>query len=341
MNPAIYFRCFIAWSVSFPALLMPYSIRMGYIHFLSVLIHLPLKAFGKIAHFLLRELNIRPREIQIEKSAVSVPAPAEKKDTVCILYSGGTDSTCVTAMAARSFRNIHLLTFSEKATRNSPLPTRNIELLRNKYPETTFSSFHYDIDEMVRFLSFENYLERFRNHGPLILATCAYSSLSWHLSTIRHCRKNGITEVQDGLTRELMHFPGHMDEVIEEFRKLYAEYGIQYSNPVREWPVPPDQQFIDQVIVNSHAGEFFMGDKQRHGRKTTGQYLFDEGIFPTPDVKGSRWDFINQHECYPFALYNILAFWAYLPFETYSSYCRKIAGLIQEKIPVAKERYLK
>lgn len=336
----ILLRAAVAWLVAVPALFLPYGPRMSYINFLSVLIHLPLKIFGKVAHYLLEELNIRPREIPVEKSSVVIDAPASRKGKVCILYSGGSDSTCVAALAAKCFQEIHLLTFSEDATKNSPLPTKNTEYLRAKYPETKFVSFHYDIDRLVKELSYENYVGTFRKHGLLVLATCAYSSLSWHIRTIIHCREHGITEVQDGLTRELMHFPGHMDEVIEVFRKLYSSYGITYTNPVREWPVPPDQQFIDQVIVNSHASEFFLGDRNRSGRKTTGQFLYDEGIFPSPNVKGSRWDFLHQHECYPFALYNILTFWNFLAFEPYPVYCRKVAALVEDKAKAAAGKFL-
>ncbi len=340
MNPAVYLRLILAWMAALPALVMPYTLRMGYINFLSLMIHLPLKTFGKIAHYLLKELNIRPRQARVEKTPVTLPPVTEIKEKVCILYSGGSDSTCVAALATRSFREIDLLTFSEEATRKSPLPTKNTELLKARYPGTKFQSFHYDIDDKVRFLSYEQYIPGLKKHGLLVLATCAYSSLSWHLRTIEHCLKNNIQDVQDGQTRELMHFPGHMDEVIEEFRKMYASYGIRYTNPVREWPVPADQQFIDQVIVNSHASEFFLGDADKNGRKTTGQFLFDEGIFPSPNVKGSRWDFLNQHECYPFALYNILTFWNFLSFEPYPVYCQRVRALVADKIETAKKVYL-
>jgi hypothetical protein len=340
MNVAVYCRWTLAWLVAIPALAMPYSIRMGYIGFLSHVIHLPLKLFGRVAHFLLKELNIRPKQIPQEKSPILLSDTKNVSEKVCLLYSGGSDSTCVAALAARNAKSIHLLTFSEMATRNSPLPTENTNLLKARYPLTEFLSFHYDIDPMVRFFSYENYLTGLWKHGMLILATCAYSSLAWHVETIRHCRKQGITTVQDGLTRELMHFPGHMDEVIEEFRKLYASFGIAYTNPVREWQVPPDQQFIDQVIVNSHASEYFLGDTNRSGRKTTGQFLYSEGIFPSPNVKGSRWDFLHQHECYPFALYNILTFWHFLAFTSYPDYCQRVASLVSDKLKTAQKVYL-
>lgn len=334
------FRCILAWILAVPALVMPYRLRMGYVGFLSVMIHLPLKFFGRIAHYLLQELNIKPRQVPVERTPVTLPPVTGQKDAICILYSGGSDSTCAAALAARETKKIHLLTFSEHATRHSPLPTKNASLLSSRYPETSFESFHYDIDGHVRFLSYENLYGNLRQHGLLVLATCAFSSLSWHIRAIQHCREHGIHEVRDGLTRELMHFPGHMDEVIGEFRKLYASYGINYSNPVREWPVPPDHQFIDQVIVNSHASEFFLGDENKSGRKTTGQFLFDEGIFPAPNVKGSRWDFLHQHDCYPFALYNIITFWGFLPFVPYPDYCRRIAHLVSDKINVAKKEFL-
>ena len=126
-----------------------------------------------------------------------------------------------------------------------------------------------------------------------------------------------------------------MDDVVEQFRELYKKFGIIYENPVRNWPTPPDQQFIDKVIVNNHGGDFLLGDGVIQTRKTTGHYLFSIGLLPNVNVKGSSLDFKMQHDCYPFALYNILAFWGFLSFEPYEIYCHKMANLMADKISCA------
>jgi hypothetical protein len=170
-----------------------------------------------------------------------------------------------------------------------------------------------------------------------MLATCGFSSLSWHVRTVIYCLEHDIKLVADGLTKELVHFPGHMDEVIELLREFYKKFGIEYVNPVRSWGVPEDRQFVDQMIVNMHGGEFMLGDANTSSRKTTGQFLFREGFFPSPNVKGSKLDFSMQHDCYPFALYNIVAFWGFLSYCSYPEYCHRVARLMREKLEDAAE----
>lgn len=326
----------IVWAfvLCVPALLMPYRVRLAYTNFLAALAHAPFRAFGKLARFLMRRLMI-PMQPDVAAGAAPEPVTPEgvRGGRVAVLFSGGTDSTCVAALMAEKYAEVHLLTFHEYATRNSPIPTKNIERLRACFPATTFMSAVFSVDGLVRHFSYENYFVNLWNHGWYVLATCGFSSLAWHLRTILYCKQKGITHVVDGLTRELMHFPGHMDTVIREFVKLYERHGITYENPVREWMVPRDQQFIDRVIVNRHSD--FMPTHEEP--RTTGVYLYERGIFPSPNVKGSSFDRAMQHDCYPFTLYNIFAFWGNLSHMPYELFAERIAVLIREKIAVGED----
>lgn len=340
------FHSRIKWLFScvlcFVAILLPYRPRVAYIQGLSFLIHLPFKLFGKLGQFLLGKLNIVPKsdfsiDSTVDPSALNIEFQSNSRKTAVVLFSGGTDSTCATALIAEHFREIHLLTFYEHGTRFSPVPTKNVEILQAKFSQTQFICRVFSVDRLLRFFSYQDYFRHIRRHGRLVLATCGYSSLSWHVRTIAYCLENNISVVADGLTRELMHLPGHMDETITQIREFYKSYGIEYINPVRDWPVPEDQQFIDRLILNRHASDFFLGDQHTAQRKTTGRYLFEKGIFPSPNVKGSRLDFLMQHDCYPFALYNIIAFWGYLSLEPYAVFCQRIANLMIDKISVANQ----
>jgi hypothetical protein len=319
-----------------PALLMPYRMRAGYARAISAIVHSPFRAFGRLAQLLLDLLAIEPAP-QVSSSSpehfvVPDPEPAQS-DSVAILFSGGTDSTCVAARMAETHAQVHLLTFYEHATRSSTNPVGNVELLKAHFPKTSFVHHLFSVDALVRHFSYERYLRNVREHGLLMLATPGFSSLSWHTRTITYCMDHDITEVADGLTRELMHFPGHMDEVVEQIRLLYERFGIRYHNPVREWPTPRDQQFIDKVLVNRHEEFNFGGMAQE--RRTTGRYLFELGLFPSDNVKGSRFDQSMQHDCYPFGIYNVLAFWGRLTFEPYPLFCDKISNVMRKKIEEA------
>lgn len=245
-------------------------------------------------------------------------------------FSGGTDSTCAAALLAESYSEIHLLTFRERGTAASPAPTGNVERLSKHFPKTRFTHQLLSTDRLVRLISYDDYFGRLRRHGFFQLSTPGFSTLSWHLRAIVYAKENGIGVVADGLTRELMQFPGHRDEVIAEFRKLYARFGLRYENPVREWPVPRDQQFLDRLIVDRHG--FVLGDDQQLKRaaRTTGEHLHKIGLFPHPNVKGSKFDREMQHDCYPFVLYNMLVFWLYLPFQSEAALSARLQALFAE-----------
>jgi hypothetical protein len=249
-----------------------------------------------------------------------------------ILYSGGTDSTCVAALLAPHYDRLHLLTFRERGTRGAPSPQRNVEQLREKFGPERFSHYLIPIDTILQHISYDRYLGYVARHGFFMLSTCGFSSLSWHVRTIVYCLDHGIERVADGLTRELMHFPGHMDGVLKEIRALYASFSIDYSNPIREWDVPADQRFLDRLIIDPHG---FPPTAEPSGRplgKTSGRYLYEQGLMPHPNVKGSALDRSMQHACYPFVLFNIFAFWYYLSRHEYADYEQRMVRLFREKM---------
>jgi hypothetical protein len=134
------------------------------------------------------------------------------------------------------------------------------------------------------------------------------------------------------MTRELMHFPGHMESIVQLFKELYQRFGIQFASPVRDWDTPVDQQFVDRLIVDQH-GYLFPSEKSKsQARKTTGQYLFDKGFFDHPNIKGSPKDQSMQQDCYPFVLYNIMVFWMYFYFFSYEEFVDKVTRLMKQKV---------
>lgn len=253
-------------------------------------------------------------------------APAQ--GSAVVLYSGGTDSTCAAALIAERFSRVHLLTFVERGTESSPIPRGNVSRLREKLGADRFPHRVMRIDGLLRRFSYDRYARAVARHGFFMLSTPGFSALAWHVRAIVYCLENGIRHAADGLTRELMHFPGHMDAVLRHFRALYARFGIDYSSPVRDWPTPPDRRFLDHLIVDRHG---FLPPGGEERAKTTGRYLFEAGLMPHPDVKGSPADRGMQHDCYPFVVFNLFAFWLYLGFHGQEDYEDRMASLFGEK----------
>lgn len=266
---------------------------------------------------------------------------------IAVIYSGGTDSTCVAALLAERYDRVHLLTFEELGTRGAPNPVGNVKKLKARFGEDKFVHHLLGIDDLLRKISYDRYLSYLWRHGLFMLSTCGFSSLSWHVRTILYCLDHEIMKAADGVTRELMHFPGHMDGVLEEVRRLYAHFGIEYANPVRDWDTPPDRQFVDRLIVDRHydfpevldrlaEGVRRSGGRTSGSRRTTGWYLYEKGLLPHPDVKGTELDRSMQHACYPFVLFNIFVFWYYLSWHGYSDYENRMKSLFRDKVDDAK-----
>lgn len=260
-------------------------------------------------------------------------ATDDRSDACVILYSGGTDSTCAAAITAEQYRSVHLLTFEERATRNSPLPIANVERLRARFSNTDFHHIHISTDRLVRRLSYEKYLQNIAKHGIFILSTPGFSSLSWHLRTILYCLQNNIGAVYDGMTRELTHLPGHMPAFRDQVTALYQRHGLTFSSPVIDWDVPHNQQLIDRLVVDRHG--FALTPNESPTGRTTGRYLYERGVLPRPDVKGSLFDQQMQHDCYPFVVFNMFVFWNFLFRHTEAEYAERIEALFRDKIAEA------
>jgi hypothetical protein len=156
-----------------------------------------------------------------------------------IIYSGGTDSTCVAALKSQLYDELHLLTFFDESNKGVSFQKDNIDRLKAIFPEVCFVDSYISTDEIFRFLSRRGFFKNIWKHKLLVLANCLYSSLSWHIRTIRYCQENDISEVFDGITNEMTHLPNHTNTYLLQLREFYKGFGIQYENPVRDWEVPP------------------------------------------------------------------------------------------------------
>lgn len=253
------------------------------------------------------------------------------KNSCAILFSGGTDSMCSAALAAETHQEVHLITYFETGTESSASPEANVQKLRAHFPQTVFKHTLISTDSIVKELSYENYFSNLLRFGFYNLCTPGLSSLSWHISTVLYCKEHNINTVFDGMTQELMHLPGHMPEIRSLFADLYKNYGISFSSPVISWEVPEDQRYIDRLIVDRHG--FTATAKPK---KTTGQWLYDKKILPHPNIKGSEFDRLMQHDCYPFVVYNMLVFWLFEPVIGYDKFKAGLARFMLHKINIAK-----
>jgi hypothetical protein len=90
---------------------------------------------------------------------------------------------------------------------------------------------------------------------------------------------------------------------------------------------------MDRLIVDRHGFTILPEKKIR----TTGEWLYQNEILPHKNVKGSEFDRMMQHDCYPFIVYNMLVFWFFEPIIGFDAFKAKLQDFIANRIEVARQ----
>lgn len=244
---------------------------------------------------------------------------------VAILYSGGTDSTCVAAIMAEKFQAVHLLTFLRFGFYCIENSKNNINVLKLNFPATVFIHKIINVDRLAMYLTYHNYIYNIFKYGFFVLSNCLICGLINHFRALVYCLDNKISKLADGSTRDWIFFPTHMDKVILELRCMYAHFNIEYLTPVYNFDLFSPPKFIDKIYPSSPY------DKETN-KKTTGNYLFEKGIFKSPNIKGTDFDRKMQPRCFQFILHHIYIYWYFMIRYEYTDFEAITLKFFKEKI---------
>jgi len=247
---------------------------------------------------------------------------------VAIMYSGGTDSTAATALLAPEFDDIHLLTFDHSGLKNVTNSGRNIPTLKEHFGAEKFRHVIIDIDDLFRAVVYADYWKSLHVYGLLNLTSCGQCKLSMHLRTLIYCLDNGIATVADGANKNMSHFPAQMIGVLELLRQMYQRFGITLVNPVFEMDQPEDLDWAHKLGLASLAGK----TKDNKNRQTTGRLLYEQGILPAENVKGTPVDRQMQARCFQLILLNLFALGYFIPTHGMEKYQEAIRRFYAERI---------
>lgn len=155
-----------------------------------------------------------------------------KKD-VCVMFSGGSDSSLTAYRMSLEFDNVHLLTFRHFGHYCIENSRKSYDLLAKKIPGK-FKHMIIDINEVFQRIYYRKYFKNLLKYRTLQLQfTCFACQASFHVFTIRYCMENNIHHVRDGSNTEYEEAsPMQMKNVKKEIVKLYADYNINHSSPV-------------------------------------------------------------------------------------------------------------
>lgn len=199
-----------------------------------------------------------------------LPQNTENQDIV-VRFSGGPDSTLVSAIMAERFRKVHLLTFGHAGLPLKSVAKSKIAVgyLAAKYGPDKFIHKIFSLEELRSKIYFKDYAADFLKFGYYRSNACASCCFSQHIKVICYCKKYGIRYATDGITHVRGYYVAlsQMFSVAQEVKKLYAEYGINY-------------------IINPS----YNLDRSDHE-------LYARGITPVKDIKWTRHHFETQSSC--------------------------------------------
>lgn len=256
-----------------------------------------------------------------------------KKETA-LLYSGGTDSTLAAAIAAEQFDKIHLITYKRFGLFSITNSLFNVKKLKRKFGEDKFTHTIIPVDKLFKKVSYENFFINFVKYRFFLLSTCGLCKLSMHIRTLIHCLQNDIPYICDGANQGMLFFPDQMNSVIEETRKMYAHFGINYFTPVFKFEGPQDIEFADRLhferipLLKEEKEDSYLEKK----KLTTGYMLYELGLMPSENVKGTHLDRGMQPRCFQFILFNIWLHWYYLADHSYQEYEQETLSFFKSKI---------
>ena len=260
-----------------------------------------------------------------------------KKKDVAVLYSGGVDSTCTTALLLQEFERVHLITYKRFGIFCTNNIECNVSLLRKKFKSKRIIRSIIDINKVFKKISYENYFYYLKKYGFMLLSTCGLCKLSMHVRTIKYCIDNKISYVADGANKNsgTGHFPAQMPLIIKEIRQIYKHYGIIYLTPVLNFAKinESEMDWMQKMgIGNSKL------NKEKDGKlaKTTRDELLRLNIFPESFTKGSKMDRQMQARCFQLILFNIFLYDYFLPTYGEEKYKKITLEFFREKITNCK-----
>jgi hypothetical protein len=261
-------------------------------------------------------------------------AEAAPKNEVVLLYSGGTDSTLAACLLAEQYDRVRLITFSRFGLYSVTNPRVNVAKLKDRYGEDRFVHDIVPYDGIFRLVSYDRFLKNLFKHGFFLLSTCGLCKVAMHVRALIYCLDHGVKRLCDGANKGMELFPDQQPGVIGMLRRMYAKFGIDYTNPVFDFEGPQDIEFADRFHLERLPGlaaernAAFTENK----KKTTGTRLYELGIMPSDNVKGTPLDRKMQPRCFQFILFNTWLHWYYMPYADMKQYVRESDELFREKV---------
>jgi hypothetical protein len=152
-----------------------------------------------------------------------------KTSQVCIQFTGGKDSTMLTALMAQQFDQVHLLSFHNPLIVDLDKASLNVEKLRRVYGQDKLVHTIIDNEALLKHLYAGQWFRDIRKYGTYAANNvCGPCRLSMISHTIAYCLRNGIAFARDGANRTGFDL-SQQEWSLAVIKEFYKEYGIDYD----------------------------------------------------------------------------------------------------------------
>jgi 7-cyano-7-deazaguanine synthase in queuosine biosynthesis len=152
---------------------------------------------------------------------------------VALLFSGGSDSTLTALVLAAEYDRVHLITYRSFGIILARQSEAHYRQLVQRFGAAKFVRVFADNRRLHRMLLRSlatDYTRYCSGTAPGVL--CLACKVAMHARTIIYCLEHGVPAAADGATRTQADHPECMPDVLNAFRRLYADYGIRFTSPI-------------------------------------------------------------------------------------------------------------
>lgn len=152
---------------------------------------------------------------------------------MALLYSGGADSSLAACALAKTFKTVHLNTFTRLGFVAPDFSSVHFNRMRERFPDAEFLHRFISAGRFYRALESHRFYSLARRHGWLVLNSCGHCKTALHWRNLVFCLQNGVRFAADGAVVNAEEFAEQNPRILmPELERLYAGFGITLLHPV-------------------------------------------------------------------------------------------------------------
>ena len=195
----------------------------------------------------------RTEKTKAREAIVTVKQSIESCSTsfdgrVVVMFSGGRDSSAVSAAFCRAFPDsqLHLLFIDNGLLSRVDGTKRQANLLTELFPETEIIFETKRVSQMMRVAGMQEVEKDFTKHGFSTLLICVACKLIMNFSAARYAKELGIKFVLDGYANRQQDYPEQTDVFMNFVKDIFAQNNLTYLSPLYDFLT--DKEQVNQTL---------------------------------------------------------------------------------------------